>query len=145
MWMLVPFIPSFFPVLLFLSFFSGFTPPPPLNLTYSIITQKSWLIIKKNKLPHLLPFGHTLWSTMKKMYLFYRLLRVRWVLRQYLLEHQCGNGKSWSHNCYLPHQDSGLRWHPIRMCTARLDTLCHLLCENLSCCQDRWPLGSNMQ
>lgn len=79
------------------------------------------------------------------MYLFYRLLKVRWVLRQYLLEHQCGSGKSLSHSWHLPHQDFVLGWHALHMYTAHLDTLCHLLFENLWCYQGRWPLGGNMQ
>lgn len=79
------------------------------------------------------------------MYLFYRVLKVRWVLRQYLLEHQCGSGRFWSHNCHLLQQGLVLGWHATCMCTAGLEILCHPLYGNLWCYQGRWLLGSNMQ
>ena len=81
----------------------------------------------------------------EKVYLFCSVLKAQWVLRQCLLGHQCGNGKSGSHSCCLPHQDLVLGWHAVCTDTVHLAAPCHLLFANLWCYQDKWPLGNDMQ
>lgn len=140
--MVVPLIPSPYPALLFPLFLLYSL---PLYLTYSVTTQKTWLIFENEQAALSLIFWSYIMCKNEIMYLFYRLLKVRWVLKQYLLEHQCGSGKSWSRNCCLAHQDFVLGWLALCMYIAHLDTLYHLLYENLWCYQDRQLLGNNIQ